>query len=134
MYLKHPLFVQPDLDLMSHTPPLVSSPSVFALSVYLLLGLVWILVVMETCCELPQMKLLRQKFYQENVRELDSETINIVDHDQLSEQMTDIPDHMTLDQLPAISSVSEQAETLRQNNTSVPYTPASGTAVNGNLR
>ncbi|XP_013862518.1 potassium channel subfamily K member 1 [Austrofundulus limnaeus] len=104
------------------------------ITVYLLLGLVWILVVMETCCELPQMKLLRQKFYQENVRELDSETTNIIDRDHLNEQMTDIPDHMTLDQLPAISSVSEQADNLRQNNTSVPYTPASGAAVNGNLR
>lgn len=124
---------------MNHTPPsLVSLFSlclcVCSLSVYLLLGLVWILVVMETCCELPQMKLLRQKFYQEDVRELDSETANIIDRDQLSEQTTDIPDHMTLDQLPAIASVSEQADNLRHNNTSVPYMPASGTTVNGNSR
>ncbi|XP_037547428.1 potassium channel subfamily K member 1 [Nematolebias whitei] len=95
-----------------------------AITVYLLLGLVFILVVMETCCELPQMRLLRQKFYQEDVRELDSETTNIIDQDHLNDQTTDIPNHMTLDQLPVISSVSEQAENLRQNHTSV----------NGNLR
>ncbi|XP_017290322.1 potassium channel subfamily K member 1 [Kryptolebias marmoratus] len=105
-----------------------------AITVYLLLGLVCVLVVMETCCELPQMRLLRQMFHQENVRELDSETADIIDRDHMSDQMTDVPDHMTLDQFPVIPSVSEQAESLRQSNTSVPYTPASGSAVNGNLR
>lgn len=123
------LFARPNLDLMNHTLLLlVSLPSLcaclFAFPVYLLLGLVFVLVVMETCCELPQLRLLRQKFYQEDARELDSETTNIIDEDHMNNQMTDIPNHMTLDPLPVISSVSEQAENLRQNHTSV----------NGNLR
>ncbi|XP_015231378.1 PREDICTED: potassium channel subfamily K member 1-like [Cyprinodon variegatus] len=104
-----------------------------AITVYLLLGLVFILVVLETCYELPQLKLLRRRFYKENVRELDSETTNIISRDQLSDQITESADH-THDQLPVISSVLEQADTLRQNGTSTPYTPASGTAANGELR
>ncbi|XP_019938783.1 potassium channel subfamily K member 1-like [Paralichthys olivaceus] len=88
------------------------------ITVYLLLGLVCALVVLETCCELPQMRRLRQKFYQESVRELDSETTNIIERDQLS----DVLDHAT-DSLPAISSVSEQAASLRQHSKS--YTTGS---------
>lgn len=104
---------------------------VFALPAYLLLGLVCVLVVLETCCELPQMRRLRQRFYRENVRELDSETTNIIDH--TSDQLTDPSDHVT-DHLPVIPSVSEQAATLRQDSKSTPYTPASGSALNGKLR
>ncbi|KAM4526505.1 potassium channel subfamily K member 1-like [Fundulus diaphanus] len=104
-----------------------------AITVYLLLGLVCVLVVLETCYELPQLKLLRRRFYRENVRELDSETTNIISRDQLSEQMPDPADHTT-HQPPAISSVSQQADTLRQNGVSEPYMPASGTTLNGKLR
>lgn len=94
-----------------------------AITVYLLLGLVCILVVMETCCELPQMKRFRQSFCKEEVRELDSETANIIDQDYLSDQLTDRADH-GMDHIPVISSVLEQAASMRQNK-SAPYTPAS---------
>lgn len=104
-----------------------------AITAYLLLGLVCVLVVMETCCELPQMRRFRQRFYQEKVRELDSETTNIIDRDHLSDQLNDPADDV-MDHLPTIPSVSEQAASLRQNNTSAPYTPAPGSAVNGKLR
>lgn len=98
----------------------------FALLVYLLLGLVCVLVVLETCCELPQMRRFRQRFYQENVRELDSETTKIIEQDQLSNQA----DH-TLDHLPVIPSVSEQAASWQQGSKpAAPYTPVSGSAVN----
>ncbi|XP_034564125.1 potassium channel subfamily K member 1-like [Notolabrus celidotus] len=99
-----------------------------AITVYLLLGLVFVLVVLETCCELPQMKRLRQRFCRENVRELDSETTNIIDKDQMNDQLTDVSDH-----LPVIPSVSEQAASMRKDNKSTPYTSASG-SVNGKLR
>lgn len=102
---------------------------VFALPVYLLLGLVCVLVVVETCCELPHFRRLRQRFYQENVRELDSETTHIIDQDHLSDQLSDPSEHIA-DRLPVIPSVSEQAASLRQESKSVPYTPASGSAVN----
>ncbi|KAF7204171.1 potassium channel subfamily K member 1 [Nothobranchius furzeri] len=106
-----------------------------AITVYLLLGLVCVLVVMETFFELPQMRQLRQKFLQENIRELDSESTNIIDHDHLSGQATDPTYQMTSSvQPPVIPSVSEQAETMRQNNTTVPYAPVAVSAVNGNLR
>lgn len=104
----------------------------FAVPVYLLLGLVCVLVVLETCWELPQMRRLRRRFYEENVRELDSETTNIIDKDHLSDQLTDPSDHMT-DHQPVIPSVSEQAASLRQDK-STPYTPASGPSANGKLR
>uniref|UniRef100_A0A8C7ZHX3 Potassium channel subfamily K member n=1 Tax=Oryzias sinensis TaxID=183150 RepID=A0A8C7ZHX3_9TELE len=102
-----------------------------AITVYLLLGLVCVLVVMETCCELPQMRRFRQRFYQENVRELDSETTNIIDRDHMSEQLAETADHISPpDPQMVITSVSEQAETLRHNGTSIPYIPPSGSAVN----
>ncbi|XP_074475927.1 potassium channel subfamily K member 1-like [Sebastes fasciatus] len=104
-----------------------------AITVYLLLGLVCVLVVLETCCELPQVRRLRQRFYQDKVRELDSETTNIIDQDHLSDQLSDPSDHVT-DHLPVITSVSEQAATLRQDGKSTPYTPAPGSDVNGKLR
>ncbi|XP_008283339.1 potassium channel subfamily K member 1 [Stegastes partitus] len=95
-----------------------------AITAYLLLGLICILVLMETCCELPQMRRFRQRFYQERVRELDSETTNIIDRDHLSDQLSDPADD-TMDHLPTIPSVSEQAASIRQNGKSPPYTPAS---------
>uniref|UniRef100_UPI0037E8DF6D potassium channel subfamily K member 1-like n=1 Tax=Semicossyphus pulcher TaxID=241346 RepID=UPI0037E8DF6D len=104
-----------------------------AITIYLLLGLVCVLVVLETCCELPQMRRLRQRFCQENVRELDSETTNIIDRDHLSDQFDDPSDHVS-DHQPVIPSVSEQAASLRKNSKSTPYSPAPGSAVNGKLR
>lgn len=106
---------------------------VFALPVYLLLGLVFVLVVLETCCELPQMRRLRQRFYKEKVRELDSETTNIIDRDHLSDQMSE-PSDLVTNHLPVIPSVSEQAASLRKDSKSTPYTPVSGSVVNGKLR
>ncbi|KAF3704275.1 Potassium channel subfamily K member 1 [Channa argus] len=100
-----------------------------AITAYLLLGLVCVLVVLETCCELPQLRRLRQRFYQENVRELDSETTNIIDRDYTSAQFTEPSEHVA-NQLPAITSVSAQAASLRQDSTSVPDTTASGSTVN----
>ncbi|XP_034425875.1 potassium channel subfamily K member 1-like [Hippoglossus hippoglossus] len=94
------------------------------ITVYLLLGLVCALVVLETCCELPQMRRLRQRFYQESVRELDSETTNIIEREHKIDQLRDVTDHVT-DTLPVISSVSEQAASLRQLSKSAPYIPVS---------
>ncbi|XP_041818256.1 potassium channel subfamily K member 1-like [Chelmon rostratus] len=105
-----------------------------AITIYLMLGLVCVLVVLETCCELPQMRRLRQRFYQENVRELDSETTNIIDRDHISDHLTDPSDHVTDHHSPAIPSVSEQAASLRKDSKSAPYASASGSAVNGTLR
>lgn len=96
------------------------------ITVYLLVGLICVLVMLETCCELPQMRRLRQRFYHENIQELDPETTTIIDRDQLSEQP-----HYTADPLPTIPSVSEQAATLRKDS-GLAYSPANG--VNGKLR
>ncbi|XP_020500370.2 potassium channel subfamily K member 1 [Labrus bergylta] len=106
-------------------------PQLYRLSitVYLLLGLVCVLVVLETCCELPQMKRLRQRFFKENVRELDSETTNIISRDHLSDELTDTPDPV-----PVIPSVSDQAASLREDSKSTPYTQALGSTANGKLR
>ncbi|KAF0025588.1 hypothetical protein F2P81_022469 [Scophthalmus maximus] len=79
------------------------------------------------------MRRLRQRFYQEKARELDSETTNIIDPEERRDQLTDVPDHVT-DNLPVIPSVSEQAASLRQYSKSAPYTPVSGSAVNRKLR
>lgn len=103
------------------------------LSVYLLLGLVCVLVVLETCCELPQMKRLTQRFYQENVRELDSETTNIISGDHMGFHFGDPTDHNTVHHSAVIPSVSEQAASLQQDK-STPYTPVSGSVVPGKLR
>ncbi|KAM9336841.1 potassium channel subfamily K member 1-like [Symphorus nematophorus] len=105
-----------------------------AITVYLLLGLVCVLVVLETCWELPQMTRLRQRFYREKVRELDSETTNIINRDHMSDQLTDSSDHVTDNHSPVITSVSEQAASLWQNSKSAPYSPATESAVNGKLR
>lgn len=79
------------------------------------------------------MKRLRHRFYEENLRALDSETINIIDRDQLSDQLADTADHV-IDHPATISSVSEQAASIRQNGKSAPYTLASGSALNGKPR
>ncbi|KAM8730293.1 potassium channel subfamily K member 1-like [Acanthopagrus schlegelii] len=119
----------------THSREDIQHPQLYrlAITIYLLLGLVCVLVVLETCCELPQMKRLRQRFYRENVRELDSETTNIIDRDHLSDQLTDPSDQMHHHHPPVIPSVSQQAASLRQDK-STPYTPVSGPAANGNLR
>ncbi|XP_040885249.1 potassium channel subfamily K member 1-like [Toxotes jaculatrix] len=119
----------------THSKEANPHPQLYRLTItaYLLLGLVFVLVVVETCCELPQMRRLRQRFYRENVQELDSETTNIIDQDDLSDQLTDPSDHVT-GHLPVIASVSQQAASLRQDNKSMPYTPASGSAVNSEMR
>ncbi|KAG7228064.1 hypothetical protein INR49_005686 [Caranx melampygus] len=97
--------------------------------IYLLVGLVCVLVVLETCCELPQMRRLRQRFYKEDIRELDSETTNIIDRDHNNDQLADFSDSV-----PVIPSVSEQAASLRQDSKSTPYSPAPGSAANRKLR
>lgn len=81
---------------------------------YLLLGLLCVLVVMETCYELPQVKRLSQKFCHQTVRELDSETANIIERDHLSEPPGDPSDLVTLRHSAVIPSVSDQAATLQQ--------------------
>ncbi|CAN9509060.1 unnamed protein product [Ophioblennius macclurei] len=104
-----------------------------AITIYLLVGLVCVLVVMETCYELPQLRRLRQQFYQEKVRELDSETTNIIDRDHLSDELHEPADPET-PQPPIISSVLEQAASMRQDSTSPPYTRATGSTVNQSAR
>ncbi|XP_077359786.1 potassium channel subfamily K member 1-like [Festucalex cinctus] len=85
------------------------------ITLYLLLGLVCMLVLMETCVELPQMKRLRQRFYRDDLRELDAETANIIER----EHPTDASDRV-------IPSVSEQADTVRGGGRpEVPYMLAS---------
>ncbi|KAG9338365.1 hypothetical protein JZ751_025924 [Albula glossodonta] len=52
------------------------------ITVYLIVGLVAMLVVLETFCELPQLKQLRKVFYLKKERPEDR--LNILDHDHLS--------------------------------------------------
>ncbi|CAL8304735.1 unnamed protein product [Lota lota] len=106
-----------------------------AITVYLLLGLVCVLVVLETCCELPQLRSIKQRLYWEGARELDSETANIIDSDQLSPEAVAADDGAALASIP---SVSEQAANLRRHGNgslaTTPYTPASNSdAINGFL-
>lgn len=93
------------------------------ITVYLLVGLICVLVMLETCCELPQMRRLRQRFYREHIHELDPETATIIDRDQLSERPRYTAD--PLPAVPAIPSVSEQAASLRQDG-GLAYTAANG--------
>ncbi|XP_036428537.1 potassium channel subfamily K member 1a [Colossoma macropomum] len=65
------------------------------ITVYLLLGLIAMLVVLETFCELQQLKKLRKMFYLKKERTEDR--LNIIDHDHLS-----------------FSSVSDQAASFRE--------------------
>lgn len=80
---------------------------------YLLLGLVWVLVLMETCYQLPQVRRLSQRFSPQTVRQLDSETANIIERDHLSDPAGDPADPGT-PRPPAIPSVSQQAATLQR--------------------
>lgn len=68
------------------------------ITVYLLLGLVAMLVVLETFCELQQLKELRKMFYLRKERPEDR--VNILEHDHLSfssvtEQVTTLPEERT---------------------------------------
>lgn len=138
----HPTLFSPSktrLVPMSHTLLLFVSSCyhffcvcVSTLAVYLLLGLVCVLVALETCCELPQIKRLTHRLHHENFRELDPETTNIISRDHLADQLSDPSDHVTAHHSPVISSVSEQAASLRQDK-STPYIPVSGSAENGKL-
>ncbi|XP_061612978.1 potassium channel subfamily K member 1-like [Phyllopteryx taeniolatus] len=86
------------------------------ITLYLLLGLVCVLVLMETCAELPQMKRLRQRFYRDDLmRELDAETANIIER----EHSADASDRV-------LPSVSQLADTVRGGGRAAPYTLASG--------
>lgn len=96
--------------------------------VYLLLGLLCVLVVMETCHQLPQMKRLSQSFGHEAVWQLDAETANIMERDHLSDQFSEPSDLLAL-QHASIPSVSEQAATLRQDKRA-----AAGPAANTTVR
>lgn len=85
-----------------------------AITGYLLLGLVCVLVLMETCYQLPQVRRLSQRFSPQTVRQLDSETTNIIERDHLSDPAGDPADPGTPRRSPAIPSVSEQAATLQR--------------------
>ncbi|XP_028331299.1 potassium channel subfamily K member 1-like [Gouania willdenowi] len=102
-------------------------PNLYKLGVtiYLLLGLVFILVVLETCFELPQMRSIRQRFYQEDAQDLDSETANIIEPEDTSDEVNSTS---TTNQQSAIRSVSELAASLRQGGIAT-YTPATGSTV-----
>ncbi|KAK1794017.1 hypothetical protein P4O66_010924, partial [Electrophorus voltai] len=52
------------------------------ITVYLILGLIAMLVVLETFCELKQMKQLRKMFYLK--KEKSEDRLNILDHDHLT--------------------------------------------------
>ncbi|KAM3921793.1 potassium channel subfamily K member 1 [Leptodactylus fuscus] len=62
---------------------------------YLLLGLIAMLVVLETFCELQELKMFRKLFYVKKKKDEDQE--NIVEHDQL-----------------AFSSISDQVASLKE--------------------
>lgn len=62
---------------------------------YLLLGLIAMLVALETFCELQELKMFRKLFYVKKTKDEDQE--NIVEHDQL-----------------AFSSISDQAASLKE--------------------
>ncbi|XP_033840727.1 potassium channel subfamily K member 1-like [Periophthalmus magnuspinnatus] len=100
------------------------------ITVYLLVGLICVLVMLETCCELPHMRRLRQRFYNEKVHELDPETTTIIDRDHLSETPQYTADPLPAI-LPTIPSVSEQAASMKKDS-SLAYTAANG--LGGKLR
>lgn len=60
---------------------ILSSPS-FSPTVYLILGLIVMLVVLETFCELQQLKQLRKMFYVK--KEKPQDRLAILEHDHLS--------------------------------------------------
>ncbi|XP_073436786.1 potassium channel subfamily K member 1 [Dendrobates tinctorius] len=65
------------------------------ITLYLLLGLISMLVVIETYCELQELKMFRKLFYVKKKKDEDQE--NIVEHDQL-----------------AFSSISDQVASLKE--------------------
>ncbi|XP_010880698.2 potassium channel subfamily K member 1 [Esox lucius] len=74
-----------------------------AITLYLLLGLVCLLVIVETFCELPQVESFCRRFYREkrgSASESRDQESSYTKHDQLSDQLT-------------FSSVSAQAAYLR---------------------
>ncbi|MBN3320338.1 KCNK1 protein, partial [Atractosteus spatula] len=87
------------------------------ITVYLLLGLIAMLVVLETFCELQQLKQFRKMFYLK--REKPEDRVTILDHDHLS-----------------FSSVSDQAATLREEKITEPFVdvqPVLYTATDGSI-
>lgn len=62
------------------------------ITVYLVLGLVAMLVVLETFCELQHLKDLRKMFYLKKERQEDS--LNILEHDHLSLSVSEQVPHM----------------------------------------
>lgn len=68
---------------------------VFCLAGYLLLGLIAMLVVLETFCELHELKKFRKMFYVK--KDKDEDQVHIMEHDQLS-----------------FSSITEQAAGLKE--------------------
>lgn len=68
---------------------------VFCLPGYLLLGLIAMLVVLETFCELHELKKFRKMFYVK--KDKDEDQVHIMEHDQLS-----------------FSSITEQAAGLKE--------------------
>lgn len=104
-----------------------------AITVYLLLGLVCMLVVVETCCELPQLRSFRRRFYREKSRDLSAEAAAIVERHCMAEEPYDA-DQVHQGQQLAISSVSREAATLRQENepqSSAPYTQGDERGLHG---
>ncbi|XP_073684624.1 potassium channel subfamily K member 1a [Garra rufa] len=85
------------------------------ITLYLILGLIAMLVVLETFCELQQLKKLRKMFYLRKQKTEDQ--LNIVDHDHLS-----------------FASVSDQAASFREDKTDIfpdDIVSASPTTANG---
>lgn len=77
-------------------------------TVYLLLGLIAMLVVLETLCELQQLKKLRKMFYLK--KEKSEDQLTIMEHDHLSftsmsDQGAPVRDYKT-DLSPDISPIS----------------------------
>ncbi|XP_066552982.1 potassium channel subfamily K member 1b [Amia ocellicauda] len=72
------------------------------ITLYLLLGLIAMLVVLETFCELQQLKHFRKMFYLK--KEKPEDRVTILEHDHLS-----------------FSSVSDQASSLREDKTGEPF-------------
>ena len=85
---------------------------------YLLLGLLCVLVLMETCHQLPQAQRLSHRFCQQSASELDPETTNILEQAHLSDPSSHPPGDsshlLMLRHAAVIPSVSEQAAALRQ--------------------
>ncbi|XP_028675980.1 potassium channel subfamily K member 1b [Erpetoichthys calabaricus] len=84
---------------------------------YLLLGLIAMLVVLETFCELEELKQFRKIFYIKKVKEEDH--LNILEHDQLS-----------------FSSVSDRTPSMKEDKLNEPFVevpPLSYNATDGSI-